>query len=436
MMVDVLLVFPPFPAYLPSDPWGRHLSTLAPPMGLLYLAGQLERAGHTVRVLDGAFMNARGVSLREAIRSTQPRLVGISALTPNATNAPKVAAFVRECHPGVPIIVGGPHASFCYEEMLKTGVFDCVVLFEGEETIMELVRYYFSGAGTLADVSGIAFREGKRVVTTGRRPFIRDLDSLAFPSRHLVNIREYIHAGILLSSRGCPFECIFCAAAPLSGRWFRPRSVENVLAEVEECVERFSLRSLFFADDCFTVMHRRCEAICASLQEMGNPVRWTCEGRVDTVNRELLATMRAAGCVAIQYGVESGSERILKLVRKNITLEEIQQAVAWTVELGMKAVCSLQIGHPEDTPATIAETLAFARSLRAMAREPGQVVTDFAITTPLPGTALRNNADALGLRILTNDWSRYTFIEPVMHTRHLTADQISAYVPVVSIPQD
>lgn len=433
--VDVLLIFPPAPAYLPGDPWGEYLLGLSPPMGLLYLAAHLERAGYTVRVLDGAVMARHGRSLRAAIAGFMPRLVGISTVTLNAPNAARVAEFVRTCRPGVPVVAGGPHASFCYEELLAgPHGLDCVVLFEGEAALLDLVHYYLEGRGSLEAIAGIAYRDGEQTISTGRRPFIRDLDQLAFPARHLLDLHEYVQPGILLTSRGCPFECIFCAAGPISGRRFRPRSAANVLAEVQECVERFGLRSLFFADDCFTVMRARCEAICAGLQALGNPVQWTCEGRVDTVDRQLLATLKAAGCLGLQFGVESGSDAILAKLRKNITRDEIWQAVAWTVELGMKAVCSLQIGHPDDTPATIDETLQFAAALRKLASEPGQVVTDFAVSTPLPGTYLRRHAAELGLEILHNDWGRYTFIEPVMNTRYLTAEQLSTYVLKVSLP--
>ena len=138
--------------------------------------------------------------------------------------------------------------------------------------------------------------------------------------------------------------------------------------------------------------------------------------------------MKSAGCVGIQYGVESGAQAVLDHIHKRITVEQIREAVRWAVDLGMKAECSLQVGHPEDTPETIHQTLEFARSLRELSMFPGQVKTDFAVTTPLPGTYLREHAAELGIEILTDDWDHYTFIEPVINPRHLTAGPLARYV--------
>ncbi|MCL6451231.1 MAG: B12-binding domain-containing radical SAM protein, partial [Acetobacteraceae bacterium] len=220
--------------------------------------------------------------------------------------------------------------------------------------------------------------------------------------------------------------------SPLSGRRNRARSPENTVAEIMECVERFGIRTFFFSDDCFTVDSKRCMRLCSLLSGLSVRINWSCEGRVDTVNPELLRLMRDAGCFGIQFGVESGSDHILKSIRKGISRSQVMQAVKWAVDVGLRAVCSFQVGHPEDTEETIRETISFAAALRRESRDPSLVVTDFAVATPLPGTVLRRDAARLGLRIHTSDWDQYTFIDPVMDTRHLTADQISSYVAAVT----
>jgi radical SAM superfamily enzyme YgiQ (UPF0313 family) len=432
--LDALLIFPPPSAYMPKDAWGGYLLGLSPPVGLLYLAGYLLSRGYRVEVLDGAVMSVRGRSLKQAIRECQPRLVGLSCVTMNAYNTLHVAEYVRSVHPEAAIIAGGPHPSFCYEEMLASGHIDVAARFEGEITIGELAEYYLGRAGAdahrlgLSDISGIAYKqEGEIMLTPARQP-VADLDQFPFPARQLMALEEYRVPGIILTGRGCPFGCIFCAAGPLSGRRYRKHSIERVIAEIQECVQVYGLRFLFLADDCFTADRQRAAAICERMMELPTQFQWVCEGRVDTVNRDLLAKMRAAGCIAIQYGVESGSQMILDHINKRTTVEQIQEAVRWAVELGMKAECSLQIGHPEDTPETIRQTLEFARKLRTLSTFPGQVKTDFGITTPLPGTFLRDHAAELGVEILTNDWDRYTFIDPVINTRHLQAEQLGCYV--------
>lgn len=429
---DVLLIFPPISAYMPKDPWGEYLLKLSPPMGLMYIASYLRKHGYSVGLLDGAAMSARGKSLKEAIRAAFPKLVGLSSVTINANNIRRVATFVKSVHPDCKVICGGAHPSFCFHELLNGPEIDAVVLMEGEETALELARYFCDGEGRLEEISGIAFREGDRVVVTPPRSFIKNLDALPFPARDLINLEHYSIPGVIVSSRGCPFECTFCVAAPLSGRKNRARTPENTIEEISECVERFGMRIFFFSDDCFTINTKRCERLCALISDISTKITWSCEGRVDTVNPYLLSLMKESGCFGIQYGVESGSNLILKQIRKNITKEQILQAVKWTVDAGLQAVCSLQVGHPEDTEETIQETIRFSAELRSLTKVSEAVTTDFAVTTPLPGTALRNEADKFGIRIRTNDWDQYTFIDPVMDTKHLTAEQISTYVALIT----
>lgn len=428
--VDVLLIFPPVSAYLPRDPWGKYLLELSPPTGIMYLASYLRNQGYSVAILDGAVMSASGKSLKAAINDYSPQVVGISSVTINANNVRKVAAYVKERHPQCKIICGGPHPTFQYEEMLSGTEIDAVVLKEGEETSLELVQYFIEGEGHLENIRGIAFRSSGEIALTPDRGFIENLDALPFPARDLVSLSSYSVPGVIITSRGCPFQCIFCAAGPLSGRRNRMRSPNNVVDELWDAGERYGLKSWFFGDDCFTINSARCKELCQGILQLPWPIKWTCEGRVDTISKDLLYSMKEAGCVGIQFGVESGSAEILKSIKKNIEPEQVIQAVKWAVDLGIRAACSLQIGHPYDTEETIMETINFARQLRRLA--PSLVTTDFAVTTPLPGTSLVKNAERLGVSIRTGDWDQYTFIDPVMDTKQLTAEQILKYVAAVT----
>lgn len=430
--VDVLLIFPPPSAYLPRDPWGKYLLKLSPPTGLMYLAGYLREKGYSVAILDGAVMSVSGISLKAAINEYAPKVVGISAVTINANNVRKVAAYAKEQHPQCRVICGGPHPSFEYEEMLQGTEVDVVVLKEGEETSFELVRYFIEGEGDLEKINGIAFKNAERVVLTPNRKFIEDLDSLPYPARDLVSLSSYSVPGVIITSRGCPFECIFCAAGPLSGRRNRMRSPGNVVDELWDAGERYGLKTWFFGDDCFSINAARCKELCQQILQLPWPIKWTCEGRVDTISYELLYSMKEAGCVGIQFGVESGSADILKNIKKNIQPNQVIQAVKWAVSLGLRAACSFQIGHPYDTDQTVMETISFAKQLKRLTKDPSLVTTDFAVTTPLPGTSLAENADSLGVSIRTKDWDQYTFIDPVMDTKQLTAEQISRYVAAVT----
>ena len=269
--LDVLLIFSPPSAYMARDAWGNYLLGLSPPVGALYLAGYLLRRGYRVEALDGAMMAARGRSLKQAIRERRPRLVGLSSVTMNARNTLRVAEYVRSVHPDATIVAGGPHPSFCYEELLASGHVDAVARFEGELTLGELADHFLGQAGAdahgraLDHIAGIAFRRDGETLLTPARPLIRDLDQLPFPARNLIALEEYRAPGIILTGRGCPFDCIFCAAGPLSGRRYRKHSVQRVIDEVQECVEVYGLRHLFLADDCFTADRRRPSGICERL---------------------------------------------------------------------------------------------------------------------------------------------------------------------------
>jgi anaerobic magnesium-protoporphyrin IX monomethyl ester cyclase len=297
-----------------------------------------------------------------------------------------------------------------------------VVRREGEETAVdllnELTKAYSNSA--LQTIQGISYYSDGKYLSTPDRPFIEDLDALPFPARHLAPMQLYEHPGIIVTGRGCPFHCQFCVAGPLSGHNYRVRSPENVIEEVEECYHRYKMTDFFFADDTFTALQERTIKMCNLLDNLDFSISWKCESRATAVTPELLEKMAHSGCIKIQFGVESGSDHILKSINKGITTKRVKQAVTWALNTGMDVMCSFVIGHPEDTAETIQKTLHFARELREMA-EFGRVKTDFGIATPLPGTQLCENAAALGITILSRDYDTYDLTNPVINTRNLSA---------------
>jgi anaerobic magnesium-protoporphyrin IX monomethyl ester cyclase len=415
-MTDVMLIQPPLPDRL--LPYRKEV-VLCPPIGLCYIASNLLAHGFDVNVVDLAISDPNPEKVEFEIRREEPKILGITASTSTYKKALEIARKAKQIDPGTVTIVGGPHVTFAAQEALAHPEVDLVVRNEGEITMLELCRLYLRGEGSLDRIRGIVYRNEGRAVNNPSRHLIQDLDQLPFPARHLLPLDLYKIPGTLITSRGCPSKCIFCAAEAMSGGTHRVRSPGNVLAEIDEMKTRYNPPFYFVADDTFTVFHDRTRKICAGLKRMR--VRWVCESRANFVNRELLREMADSGCFCIQFGVESGSQVVLDSLRKGITREQVRNAVKRSRELGLLTVCSFMVPHPEDTLETIAETKRFILELKAQ----GAVVIVSA-TTPFPGTYLWNHANELGVRIVSDDLEDFNLTTPVMETRQLTIDQVSA----------
>ncbi|HDI46267.1 MAG TPA: radical SAM protein, partial [Candidatus Methanomethylia archaeon] len=282
------------------------------------------------------------------------------------------------------------------------------------------------GASSLKEIKGIAFRDEGKVIVTPPRPLIQNLDEIPFPARHLLPMDKYTVLGQqtvighVMSSRGCPFRCIFCSSSRIFGRVWRGRSPKNVVDEIEELCDKWKAKHIEFADDTFTLNMKRAEEISKEIIRRGLDIFWACGARVDTLRRELVQWMKKAGCHVIYIGVESGSQRILNLLKKGIRLEQVIKAVKWLKEAGMEITASYVIGTPGETKEEVERTIKFAVKLD----------TDFAqftAMTPYPGTEVYEYAKREGL-LLTNDWSKFTTIKPVMRTKELSAEEIEKLV--------
>ncbi len=393
-----------------------------PPLGILYLASVLEKGGYAVKVYDMTLAHHRVIPPSVVEDAS---FVGITVCTPGYAHAKEVREYVKAVDPDIPLIMGGPHVTFTAEETVKEKIADVVVRGEGEETILELAQYFVKKEGKLREIKGITYSNGD-VISTPDRPFIEDLDALPFPARHHLELGQYELGAHIITGRGCPHRCIFCAAGPLSGYRYRVRSPENVIEEIKECYHRYNVDHFLFADDTFTALPERTAAICNLLKEMGN-ITWTCECRANNVTPALVKTMADAGCIRVQFGVESGSDYILRSIRKGITTDMVERAVSWALDANLRVLCSFIIGHPEDTAETVEQTIAFAEHLADMGRRE-HVVVGFAVATPFPGTELYERAEELGVKIYAADWSAHNFLEPVIDTKYLRRSQLRNYL--------
>lgn len=368
-----------------------------PPMGLAFVAGALRVAGHRdVRILDANLSEDQMADIGDAVRSYPPDLVGISLTTPLLGAALRISRAIKGLRPEAKIVFGGVHPSLFPVEMALEWSVDYVVFGEGERTIVELVKT-LRGSRVPDGVAGVAFRKDGAVVRNAPRPLTEDLDDLPPPAYDLLPLRKYFDPmaarrpfTTMITSRGCPYTCIFCNTSAVLGKRYRAQSPRKVLEEVTLLVREHGIREIMFKESEFTLDHERTREFCALLVREKVDVTWSCNGHVGRMPLPLLEDMRRAGCRVIQYGVESGDQDILDGLKKGTTIPEIRETFALTRQAGIRTVANLMIGNPGETREAILRTIALARSIRA----------DYAnvqVLTPFPGTELHGMA-------LRNGW--------------------------------
>lgn len=393
---------------------------LSPPLGLAYIAQHLLDAGHAVEIVDLNITGLNPARVKATLNRFRPDVVGISSHTETFPNALRIARVVKERDPAVPVMIGGPHVSILPMQTLSEPDIDYVVVGEGERTAVELVDAIERGAEerALFAIEGLGHRAGGvPVLNPPRAPL--DVAAIGRPARHLLSLEFYADAYNVLTARGgCPYRCPFCSASQLWGGRRRPRPVEDIMTELDEVISTHGAGHVFFVDDILTVDRRWFEGLLDALEAYDGGIQWGCATRVDCVDEALLQRMAAAGCTGIQYGVESGSQRILDSV-KHIKKQTAYDAVRWAVAAGISISCSFMVPFPDDTEETLAETFAFMREVKDAG---ARILVSY--TTPYPGTMFSDRAGELGLEILTDDWSLYDAKHVVMRTKNLTAARI------------
>jgi len=366
------------------------------PLGLAYLAAVLQRDGHEVNLIDAAVLRLSEEQIANEIRRFDAQLIGITALTPRYHITLSLATKLKK-ELGLPILIGGSHVTALPEETMRNECFDYAALGEGEATVSELVQT-LEGHEDISRVKGLAYRNGKEVVTTGHRPFIENLDSIPFPARQLLPpLSEYQPSlaafkrrpqATMVTSRGCPFRCAFCDHS-VFGNQYRARTGRNVVDEIEQLITQFGAREIRFWDDTFNMNQQRVLDICDEIRSRNIDAPWTCLARVDRMNEEVLGAMAKAGCWQIDYGIESGNQAILNGIMKGQKLENVEKVVKMTKKAGIGVRGFFMLALPGETEATMQDTLKFAKRLDLTSAV-------FHVTTPFPGTELFKIAKETG----------------------------------------
>ncbi|PKN29545.1 MAG: hypothetical protein CVU64_07630 [Deltaproteobacteria bacterium HGW-Deltaproteobacteria-21] len=406
--MKVLLVNPPYGA---EERYGKDLGRFGPlnePLGLAYIASNLEKAGHRVSILDAPALGIGSGDIPELIQGDGYQIVGVTMLTPMYARSVEVVRTIRDAFPEMVIVVGGAHPTILPKEtLLRNPEIDFAVLGEGEGVMLNLVNALENEEST-AEIPGLAYRTGDEIRVNPVPMSVTDLDDLPMPARHLLPMNAYHmtrsrtksnHAYTVSVARGCPFDCAFCCR--IFGRKVRHHSVDRILEEIRILIERYGAKEINLEADTLTLNKPFLNSLCEELIRSGisKRIAWTCESRVDTVNAELLRRMKQAGCWQISYGVETGTQRLLDLIQKGITLERIERTFALTKQIGITIRAFYMLGLPTETREESLRTITFAKRLDAE-------WSQFTLCTPFPGTEMWNLAEQDG-GLRSQDWSDF-----------------------------
>lgn len=378
-----------------SGDW-KKMKVSRPPINIALLAACIRQLGCETFIYDFDWFEGTVDDMSKLILSKSPDVVGFTCLTPRMQITLFIAARIKELNPKVKIIIGGAHVNAVKERALYSRDIDYAIYGEAEKALIEFLKATETN-GDFENIQNLIYRKNGKVIMNFTRPFIQNLDELPFPAWDLLNLEEYkdaatfdgIHMGVM-TSRGCPWNCIFCSSGVVWGRKVRFRSVESVIEELGQIVHNLRITNIMFYDDTFTVNKPRFLKICDEIVKRKLNLKYYCQLRVDTIDEEIADALAQSGCIAAALGVESGDEEILKILKKGIKKSQVYKTVAALKSAGVPILASYIIGSPGETHESIQKTFEFAKEL-----DTDQ--TKFMICTPFPGTELFGMAVEKGL---------------------------------------
>jgi anaerobic magnesium-protoporphyrin IX monomethyl ester cyclase len=443
----VCLINPP---RIQPKAWGK--PNVFPPIIMATVAAVLEK-NHTVSIIDSPTegwenleeldrtkfrVGLSAISIKERVRDWKPDIAVVEIpFSGWSKTAFEVATNVKSANPEILIVLFGLHPSSRPIDCLENKEIDFVIIGEPENTIFELIEALSKRKTDFNEINGLGFKEKGKTILTKKRNEIEDLDQLPFPARHLLPMDIYAEAvkinplrgeinkpyTIIITSRGCPYNCVFCSSCIVWGKKWRPRSAKNVVDEIEQVANRFGIKQIDFSDDNMTLDRLRMVEICDQIIQRSIKVEWfTPNGiRADTLDESLLRKMKKAGCKKIRIAPESGVQRIVnEVIKKNLDLKKVEQAVILCKKVGIKVGCFFVLGLIGETKQDIEKTIEFAYKLKSL----GADTFIFSIAMPLYGTAFYEQAKQNGF--LREGFCDYALAatEPLVETPEFSAAEL------------
>lgn len=407
--MKILLIDPPFSRF-------TGFSRLYYPIGLGYLSGILEKSGHKISIYD-VDAAQKGTSIdysdeykkleqyreginngnhpvwqevREVLEDFQPDLVGITIMTPKFGSAVKTAEIVKKYNLNCTVVVGGPHATFLPELTMKSGNIDYAIKGEGEVAFLELITALKDNE-SIEEIGGLSYRKHGETHHNPPREFINDLDTIPFPARHLLmHLENYSSEdmGVLMTSRGCPFNCSYCCH--MWERKVRSRSIDDIIEEIKIVKEKYNSRQIEFKDDSFTLNKMRIMELCDRIISEKLKINWSCSTRVNLLDEELIKKMKKSGCNVVKLGIETGSERILMETDKGVNFDQMRKAAKLLNKYRIFWSGYFMMGLPMETEEDIMKTYDFMKEINPY-------YAGIGVYSPFPKTKLFNQGVEMGL---------------------------------------
>jgi len=425
-MARVLLVLPPWYRFL-----GEGFNEI--PLGLSYISAVLRQQGHETAVLNCDLVS-RGAAgpekvftrygqykqefeqfndpiwnqIKREIKEFNPDYLGIQTKTAAIKSVLKVAEIAKSLNPATCVVAGGAHATLMPQEMCGMPNIDFVVKGEGEQTFVQLIESRAKGLSL--PIPGLAFGENGSVMDGGERSPIEDIDALPFPDRKNLIYKERYSSygfGIIVTSRGCPFQCTYCATKKLWPGAVRYRATASIIEEIRYVKKMFGTKYFNFRDDTFTLNKKRAMEICQRIKKENLGIVWRCDTRADSLDEELVRAMKSSGCVQVSVGIESGSDRILRLVKKGETTTDIKRGIRLLRKYRIPVSAFIMVGFPTESREEAGLTLDFARSLNVD-------TLALSVVTPYPGTEIYDLFKSNGLLRENADFSDFYHQSPKM----------------------
>ncbi|MGM0606877.1 MAG: radical SAM protein [Candidatus Muiribacteriota bacterium] len=367
---------------------------------------------YDVEIINMNYSGFDNYEVVEYARKNKFNILGITGMTYQAKGAMNLANLFRELYPECLTVMGGVFATMNYDYIMNNSKMDFIISGEGEIPFLKLLKSIENNNVEFCKIPSLIYRKGKKIIKNSEAEFL-EADKIPLINRSIMPTRGYIFdditfedtgslvSAVVMFSRGCPSNCIFCESPHMWKRRVRIMSIERIIKEITYIIEKYNIYNFVIDDDAFTVFKDKVVEFCKTLIKKNINIKWRCNTRVNMVDLKLLTLMKKAGCVKVTYGVESGNDEILKKLNKNFTVEDVKKALKLHEKIKLPAGMLMIIGSPGETPSSIQDSLNLIEELKPEAG------WDFQIMQPHPGTTLRKKIDFFGGKILTDDWDEY-----------------------------
>ncbi len=374
------------------------------PLGLAYISRVILDKGHEVEILDIQLNKYRKEFVERTIKNLKADAIGITGLITTFNFLCWLTKIIKKYHPKIPIIVGGALATSSPKILLENTKADILAIDEGEKIVARLIDFFEKKKEKISDIKGIWYKnENGGIFANPLEERIENLDSINLPAWQLFDMKKYLALPVPLldlewrkkkgwifvsTSRGCPFNCTFCSR--VFGRKTYLRTAKNIVLEIKALIEQYDIEHINFCDDLFMIDKARVLGLCELIKKLEKKITWNATARVDAIDESLLKKMKEAGCISLCFGIESGSQKILDKMQKNITPAVAKKAIFLTKKAGIYPHCTFMIGIPGENEKTLKETVKFIKETDIFPQ-------GFSYTTPLPASKLYEETRERGL---------------------------------------